>query len=418
MKHWQTILEKKPDHSVDWLLDLQQKGAVEFLQQGFPTRQHENWRHTDVSGIAEQTFGYFEQKDITGLDQLVNKNTLPDCHVIVIVNGEIAPAYSNQYLLDAKIVSELRHKLVTDASLHKLFMQPTNNTFTNLNLALLNNGVFLDVKNTIDKPIQLLFVTTHCEKPAMQHLRNIYRIGEKTQLKLIETYVSGADTVYWNNIVTHVHVGAEAEFDYYKVQKESSQSHHLAQIHIMPQEKSQIKTFNFSLGAKWSRDNVDVKLTHTASNIALNGLYIVAPEQFIDHHTHVEHNALHTQSAEKYKGILFPKAKAVFNGKIKVNAGADKTKAHLINQNLLLEKNAEMNTKPELEIYADDVQCSHGATIGQIEEQALFYCRSRGIEYKEALHILTMAFAEEIVANISDKNIQHYIQAYVNEKLL
>lgn len=422
MKHWQQILEnQEKQHSIDWLWELQQRKAQDFLAQGFPDKQEENWRHTDVSGISNQTFvSVHPNHDITGLDHVINKNAIPDCYLIVFVNGEIVPAYSSSKLLEVGVASTLKKQMTLDGTVHEIFSQSNNNSFSNLNLALLNNGVYINITKDfkIDKPIQLLFVAIPSDKPCMQHIHNIINIGENVSVKIIETYSSESSVQYWNNIVTKLKVEQYANVEYYKIQNESFVSHHLAQLICQQEKNSIVKTFNFSLGAKWSRENIDIELIKSNANISMHGLYCIFPEQFVDFHTCINHVAVNTTSFEKFKGILFKKAKGVFNGKIKVQPGAQKTIAKLINQNLLLEKTAEVNAKPELEIYADDVQCSHGATVGQLDEAALFYCQSRGIEYQNAINMLTLAFVQDMFDSIENKNIGKFIQDLVSEKLL
>jgi Fe-S cluster assembly protein SufD len=280
------------------------------------------------------------------------------------------------------------------------------------------DGLFLYVpKNVkIEKPIQCLFISTQEFQDSMQHLRNLIIVEENSQVTLFETYVSETEKKYFNNIVTQIYLGNHSQINYYKYQQESENGYHIANTQIHQQANSCVNSFHFSLGSQLAREDLAVSLNQSGAECALYGLYLLDNRQHIDHHTRIDHHVSNCTSYELYKGILAAQSVGVFNGKIIVHPQAQRSNAQLVNQNLLLAKTAEINTKPELEIYADDVKCSHGATVGQIDDESLFYLRSRGIEEQTAQNILTYAFASEVINQIKDFKIKEYIINCVKRK--
>lgn len=411
-KIYNTISSQSPP----WLQAIRAHHYTAFTQQNWPTRRQENWKYTDLQELAQQSFTQNLPKAIDNKE--IAKYLLPDSYVLVFVNGYFASALSTQSLPSGVLLTNLIDGFKNYSDLLKSHYQ--NNSalaLDNLNLALMQDGAFLKISKNLrlDKPIQLLFVTTHAAQ-TMQHLRNLIILEQGAQADIVETYVSLDESNYFNNISTQIILNANANLTYYKLQAENKHAYHIATTQINQAANSVCKNFNFSYGGKLARDDLQINFNETNAYCYLYGLYLIAEKQHIDQHTRIDHRVSHCQSEQLYKGILNAHATGVFNGKVMVHPQAQHTQARQHNQNLLLANSATMNTKPELEIYADDVQCAHGATVGQLDEQSLFYLRSRGIEQPQALAILTRAFASEILDHIANSNIKEFIDHHVGAR--
>jgi Fe-S cluster assembly protein SufD len=266
----------------------------------------------------------------------------------------------------------------------------------------------------VKNPIHLLFI--HTEQDAfMTHPRNVIIVGKNSQVTIVEEHVARNAKQYFTNVVTDIHAAANARVNYYKMQDNDFTATHIANIFIEQQKSSHVNTFSFSKGARLSREDLTVWQQEEASETYLHGLYMTTcDQQHMDHHLHVDHLAAFGKSSMLYKGVLDKKSQAVFNGKVHVHPATKQIHAHQENHNLLLSKEAEMNTKPELEIYAEDVKCTHGATVGQLDSEALFYLLSRGIGKNEAHAMLLRGFTEEIFGRIEDEPVRSYLQKRMN----
>jgi Fe-S cluster assembly protein SufD len=271
-----------------------------------------------------------------------------------------------------------------------------------LNTAFLRDGAFVYVPpgTVIEEPILLEFLADRVGGNHAWHRRSLFVLGENSQVTLVESYSGPAGVTYFTNAVTEVIVGAGAVVDHYKVQREGDAAFHMATMQIQLDRAARFSSHAVTLGGSWVRNEVNAVFGGEGAECTLNGLYQAAGQQLIDNHTLIDHAYPHCASHELYKGILDGKARGVFNGKIQVRQDAQKTDAKQTNQTLLLSDDATINTKPQLEIYADDVKCTHGATVGQLDEEALFYLRSRGIDREQARALLTFAFANDIVDRI------------------
>src|SRR5439155_1493343 len=259
---------------------------------------------------------------------------------------------------------------------------------------------FLPRGAVVEEPIELLYVATTPGEGTVAHPRNLIVAGVNSQATLVETYLGLEDNVYFTNAVTEIVLGENAVLDHYKVQRESTEAFHVATTQVHHDRRSNFKSLYVALGGGLVRNEVRATLDAEGCECTLNGLYLATGTQHIDNHTVIDHAQPHCASHELYKGILDGNAHGVFNGKIFVREDAQKTDAKQTNQTLLLSEDATINTKPQLEIFADDVKCTHGATVGQLSADALFYLRSRGLGLQEARSLLTFAFANDIIERI------------------
>lgn len=412
LENYQNAYQKLMQESADELQALRQREFSQFALQGIPKRNQENWKYTDISLLENTSFNLILNDDSITESQIA-QHYLADSYNVILVNGHFSWQLSKLSALPAgAILTSMRDAWQRFPELIKPYLEKENSqSLDSLNLALMTDGLFLFIpKNlVIDKPIQFLHVNTKASQDCMQHLRNIIVVEESARVVLLESHVALTDVRYFNNLVTKLYIKQNSQVEYYKCQNESREAYHIGNIQVEQRANSQFDSYSISLGSKLSRDDLSIALHEKGCSCNLQGLYLIQDKQHGDHHTRIDHYAAHCSSEENYKGILDGKATGVFNGKVIVHPHAQQTKTRQSNQNLLLSKTAEMNTKPELEIYADDVQCTHGATVGQMDEAALFYLQSRGIDESAARKMLTYAFMSEIIESIENVAIKQHI---------
>jgi Fe-S cluster assembly protein SufD len=389
----------------------------QFIARGFPHRKIENWKYTNVSAIAKQAFTLASSAgQRTDLQQLMLENA----HVIVFINGQYSAQLSQINDLPPGVkLTELKLVIDQDQWQQKLSIDETYQTsFSLLNDGLFTNGLFLYLSPGVhvERPIQLIYFTDMNAKQAMTHTRHLIIAAKDSQAVIVEEYVGVNEITYFNNIVTQVEADENANLQLYKLQREGDNAFHIANTIIQQQQNSSVASYHLSVGGKLVRDDLNYSLQQKNAACQLLGFYQLRDEQHIDNHTRIDHRMPQCTSQQNYKGIVDDNAHAVFNGKIIVHVGAAKTNAMQSNKNLLLAKTAAVDTKPELEIYADDVRCTHGATVGQLDPQALFYLRSRGIEQSAAIKMLTAAFAQEFLAAIPHAVIAHKMNQLMSGK--
>ncbi|MCH8319816.1 MAG: Fe-S cluster assembly protein SufD, partial [Acidobacteria bacterium] len=265
----------------------------------------------------------------------------------------------------------------------------------------------------IQEPIHLLFLSTAAEEAVAVHPRNLILVDSNSQVTIVESYIGLHKGVYFTNSVTEIVAAENAVVDHYKLHQESKKAFHIATLQVHQDRSSSVRTFNATLGGKLTRNEVNVVLDGEGAECNLDGLYLISGSQHVDNHTRLEHAKPHCDSREMYKGILDEKATGVFHGRIVVLPGAQKTDSKQTNNNLLLSDEALINTKPQLEIYANDVKCTHGATIGQLDPDALFYLRSRGIDKITARSLLIYAFASQVVNRIKVDLVRTELDDYL-----
>jgi Fe-S cluster assembly protein SufD len=393
-----------------WISPLHQAGIAQFAKLGFPTLQDEDWRFTNVAPIARLPFKPVFQVSRDSLTpEAVAGFTFGRLAAsrLVFVNGHYAPNLSSPGpQKQGVIVSSLAAALATKSAVIEKNLarhaRAEDNAFTALNTAFFQDGAFIHVPagQTVEAPIHLLFIATAEEAGATWHPRNLILADQGSRLTVLESYVSTFDAPYFTNAVTELVLGEGAVMEHGKFQGESLNAFHVAAIHAHLGRSSNFISHSVATGARLSRNNIRAALAGEGVECVLNGLYLTHGDQLADHHMVVEHAQPHCNSHEYYNGILDGRSKGVFHGRILVRQPAQKTDAKQTNKNLLLSEDATVDTKPQLEIYADDVKCTHGATIGQLNEESIFYLRARGIGAETARRMLIHAFAGEIIERI------------------
>jgi Fe-S cluster assembly protein SufD len=413
----------------DWLQTLRKQGMTRFQALGFPTTKNEDWHFTSVAPIAERTFRLASRESATAASGVTDRRessrrrddgatslgvTRADLdkfnfgengwHTIVFVNGAFSEDLSSKAGLGNGVrVSSLADAIKARPSgierhLGKI-AKFEQHTFTALNTAFIEDGAFIEfaVDALVEQPIHLVFVS---DGEGASHPRNLIVAGRHSRATVIESYVSLRDSGYFTNAVTEISVGEGAHVDHYKMQRESESAFHVGTVQISQARDSQLHSFSFAVGGSLARTNIYTSLDGDAATCTLNGLYLTDGTQHIDNQTSIEHIAPNCPSHEVYKGVLDGRSHGVFNGKVYVHPEAQKTDGKQSNNNLLLSPGARVDTKPQLEIFADDVKCTHGATVGRLDEQAMFYLNSRGIGPETARILLTYAFAADVLETI------------------
>jgi Fe-S cluster assembly protein SufD len=409
-----------------WLLPMRKAGLARFSELGLPTLKDEDWRFTNVAPIAKLPFNpAFEPGDVVTADQLKDFAfaKLPGSR-LVFVNGHFAPKLSSVKNLPAGVkAGSLAAALASDtAFLEKHlghYAQNADNGFTALNQAFFLDGGFVHVPagTVVEEPIQFVYVSTAKQSGATFHPRNLVMAEANSSVTILESYISLGSKGYFTNAVTELFAGDNARLEFVKFQDESVDAFHIAAFHGEFGRASNVNVHSFALGAKLSRNNIRTKLAGEGLECILNGLYLTRGEQLADHHMIVEHAQPHCASHEYFNGILDDKSRGVFHGRILVRPIAQKTDAKQTNKNLLLSDDACADTKPQLEIYADDVKCTHGATIGQLNAESIFYLRSRGISPETARCMLIHAFAGEIIERIQYEPAREEMDKLVWDRL-
>jgi len=410
------------DSNVEWLNQTRERAREQVATAGVPTRKHEAWRYTSLDHLFNKTY---QKQDVpfTALDDgdietwVYNEE---DSYRLVFANGHCVPALSNITVLPDDIkLGSLRAVMSTDPDLVSQWIAKdttdANAIFKLLNNAFINDGLFLHVPEgvIVDKPIEVVYLNLSFDLNALCQPRSLVILESGAQAKLVERYVSTGDSEYLFNGVNELHLDAHANLQHYRIQDESNKAHHFSHIGLTQNADSQYHAINIATGAAWSRTEFAAQFTGEHAVCDVNGLYTVADKQYTDFHLDVHHNLPNCQSRENFRGIVFGAGRAVFDGKILVEKDAQKTDAQLSNKNLLLVENAEIDTKPQLEIYADDVKCSHGTTVGKIDPNHLFYLRSRGLNKPDAYKMLCLGFAEQTLEQITDERVHDYIQSHI-----
>jgi Fe-S cluster assembly protein SufD len=405
---------QKPDQPA-WLRRLRRAAIDRFGENGFPTTALEEWKFTSVAPIARTVFRRVEHPP--ALASL----PFPDlgCPRLVFVNGRYSPALSRPP--DGGTAMSLREAIGRAPAEEHLarYARGDHSAFTDLNTALFTDGAFVEIPRdtVVSEPLELLYVTAAEGEPVVTCPRTLIVAGRGCQARFIETHRSLGEGVHFTNAVTEIVAGENAVVEHYKLQQQNSRSFHVATVEGHQDRASSLHLDNLSLGAALARNDTGAVLDAEGAECVLDGLYVASAGQHVDHHTTLDHARPHCSSREVYKGVLDGRASAVFNGKIIVRKDAQKTDSKQTNKNLLLSENATVTTKPQLEIYADDVKCTHGATIGQLGEEAIFYLRSRGIGREDARSLLTYAFASEMLGRISFEPLRNGLDALLQEWL-
>lgn len=394
-----------------WVQSLRTSAISRFAQLGFPTLRDEEWKYTSVEPIVKNSFRFAFESSPNGAAIQKIKPFLfgrPDWNRMVFVNGLYSKELSflSKEARSAKITS-LREALCSEPdTLEECLVRRQSdlekNAFSALNTAFLHDGAFIDLPPgaALEEPIHLLFLSLAGEEKIISQPRNLVVAEEGSRAALIESYVSLAPGPYFTNGVSEILLHSGARIDYCQIQRESESAFHVMTSEVSVGREASFSSSVFSFGARLSRNNLNVLLGAEGCECLLNGFYAVTGARHVDHHTLIDHAKPGGKSRQLYKGILRDKGRAVFNGKILVRQDAQKTDAHQTNKNLLLSEGASVDTKPQLEIFADDVKCTHGAAVGQLEEEVLFYLKTRGIPEENARGLLTHAFASEVIQGL------------------
>jgi len=406
----------------DWFSENRQSALNLFKESGFPNSRLENWKYTDVRPIKKQSFSNVNEATITISKEDIDAIRFQDldCIELVFINGLFSKEHSNADSAEKGLVVEnmldamAKDKGLLAKHLTK-YADDKVSPFTALNTAFIQNGTFINVaaNAVIEKPINILYLSKESNTTLATHPRNLIVMGENSEATVIESYIGLDDANYFTNAVTEVALSNNANLKHYKIQQESLNAYHIGNLDVMQGKDSTLESHSISLGGALVRNDIHGQLAAEGAEIIMNGLYMTGEKQHVDNHTRVDHLKPRTLSTENYRGVLNGKSRAVFNGKVIVHKDAQKIEAHQNNANLLLSDDAEIDTKPELEIYADDVKCTHGATVGQLDQNMLFYLRSRAIDEDTARSLLTYAFADELISNINFAPIRNRLERLV-----
>lgn len=395
-----------------------------FEKLGFPTIKHEEWKYSNVNSLVKQAFD-FNVKTEFGSEELETL-AIPNLegNILYFINGIYNPSLSRivspenqlQILSFGQAVKE--NPSLLDAYFAK-YANYQDDAFTALNTAFAHDGVVVNVPagKVVEQPIILRFITDARTANAASQPRNLIVVGKNAEVKMAEAFRTIGENGSFTNIVTEIVIDENANVQYYKVQNETEKAYHIGTTQVSQKANSHFYAVTVTVNGGFVRNNLNIVLDGQNCEAFMYGLYFPNGKQHIDNHTLVDHAKPNSYSNELYKGVLQDKSTGVFNGKIFVRDGASKTNAYQSCRNVVLSDEASMNTKPQLEIYNDDVKCSHGTTTGKLNDEALFYMRSRGIPKAEAMTLLMYAFCEDVISEIKIEPIRAYLEGVIADKL-
>ena len=413
------------DRTPSWLQALHKGGIAHFAELGFPARHHEEWRFTNVAPIARMPLVALDAPAAHVKEKDLARFLFPEFKArrIVFVDGLYSKELSSKNLAPGKGLKVLSLEEAARGNFPFIsqhlarYARYDDNPFAALNTAFVRDGavVLVPARHVEEEPIHLIYLSTAAKENAMTHPRTLLIAQTGSQAKVVEHYVTLAQAPILTNAVTEIVLEENAILEHCKIQEESLQTFHVATIQTHQGRASNLLSHSISMGAALARNTITCALEGERVECTLNGLYLGTDDQLVDHHTAIHHNQPNCNSHEYYHGILDGRSTGVFNGKIFVRPEAQKTDAKQNNRNLLLSDDATINTKPQLEIFADDVRCTHGATIGQLDQESIFYLRARGIGLENARKMLLHAFASEIVNRITMDPIRENLDARLFE---
>ena len=401
-----------------WLAAQRRLAVERFSLLGFPTPRHEEYKYTSLKALAAKPFGP-AAGDAPAADLSRVDYAGDEVARLVFVDGRLTGGASETSPVRVESIAQ---RLENDpASLEghlTRYADFESHALTALNTAFFEDGAVVEIpaKAIVDKPVHLVWISTG-EVGTVSHPRTLILAGAQSQATVVESFISLTDGAAWTNAATEIVAEEAARVDHFAVQQESTAAHHTGLVQMLAERNAYISTISLSFGAALARNDVNIRMNGEGAECALDGLFYVRGKQHVDHHTTIEHAVAHCNSHQLYKGVLDDEARGVFNGKILVRRHAQKTDAIQNNQNLLLSRKAEIDTKPQLEIDADDVRCTHGATIGQLDKDALFYLQSRGIPRAEARALLTYAFAADLLERIRLEPLRDHFEQKLMEEL-
>jgi Fe-S cluster assembly protein SufD len=435
ISHYKKLFEKQEQQLATWeplwLSDHRRNAMDHFLETGFPKNYQEDWKYTNLSTLEKRSFipALSSQQN---LDELIKRYAIPETILLVFNNGHFVTTIIDHAVPDEVLIISLTDAIKNHPEKVKSLLTLSDsshnhhNSLNALNTALMQDGAFIFIppNTTLKQPIQILHLHTQTHEtkdnttnPFIVNIRNLITVSKSSEVTLIENFASSDNSVYFNNAVTELMVEMNTRVEHVKIQQESINSYHIGTLQIHQSFESQVISHSFSLGTTLYRQDIHSELAAEKAQCHLNGFYFGDNKQHIDYHTTINHAKPYTISKECFKGLLNDKSRAVFNGKIIVQKDAQHIDSDQANHTLLLSKEAEIDTKPQLEIYADQVKCTHGATVGQLNEEALFFFRSRGLSVDIAQSLLMQGFANELLDKINNPSIRSHIHNLFLTKL-
>jgi Fe-S cluster assembly protein SufD len=401
-----------------WLRQRREGAIAAFAALGFPTTHDEEWRFTPVTPIADTAFVPGEPVHVTAAELAPWTFGSGTAAELVFVNGIFVPGLSRLADLPAGLEVGALGQVIGagEADIERSFTQLApfdSSAFAALNTAFAGDGAFVRVRKNaiVERPVHALFYSTVSGAPSVSHPRLLALVGEHAEVRIIETYAGPAGQVYLTNAVSEFVAGDRAIVDHYRVQRESMTAYHVGTMQVRTGRETTFVSHNLALGAALARNDVGAELAGEGGDTTLNGVYVAGGTQLVDNHTTIDHALPHNGSHEVYKGLLGGRARGVFNGKIIVRPDAQKTDAKQTNKALLLSDAAQINTKPQLEIFADDVKCTHGATVGQLDAEMVFYLRARGLSLHDARALLIQGFAGDLLNRVRFEPLRARLEA-------
>ena len=401
-----------------WLQHLKDDALADFTEKGFPTRAHEDWKYTSVDSFLKKRFSLNQtpakQPEMPSADVPVGQH-VRFSNGVVLNAEEIAACMPAGVIVKPWSVALKEHPELVKPYLGQIVAH--DHGFQALNTALLQCGLFIYLPENCHLKTPLVLSHWQDQDAQATYIRHVVVAEARSHATIIEDYQGLDDFDYYTNAITEVSVGQDATISHYKTQREGNLGYHIGHTAVQQAKNSEFNSHVLSLGGKLVRSDITIALQQEQARCLLNGIYVPVSDQHIDHHTTVFHNLPQCQSIQDYKGILKGKSRAVFNGKVIVAKDAQQSLAEQQNKNLLLSANAEIDTKPQLEIFADDVTCTHGATVGQLDEEALFYLATRGINREEASRYMIHAFAADNLKRVCIPELADWMKTLLNRQL-
>ena len=404
--------------------DVRSDAIKVFEEKGFPSKKEEAWKYTSLNSILKQDYSVFPKQENAIEYSDVKKYFIHDIDTynIIFIDGKYSSHLSKtthdgiDVCLMSSALNKPKYRLIIENYFNKV---ATKDSITSLNTAFAQEGAYIHIpKNKlVNKPIQIIHFSTGSEVALMQQPRNLIVVDENSHVQIIERHQSLTDNPVLTNSVTEIFGNKRAIVDYYKIQNDNVNASLIDNTFVNQKRESHVSVHTFSFGGKLTRNNLNFYQNGEHMDSTLNGVTIIGDKQHVDHNTLVHHIEPNCESHQDYKGIFNDSATGVFNGKVVVNKEAQKTNAFQSNNNILLSDKATINSKPQLEIFADDVKCSHGCTIGQLDESAMFYMRSRGIPEKEAKALLMFAFSNNVMSSVKIPELKQRITKIIANKL-
>jgi Fe-S cluster assembly protein SufD len=431
VEHLSTYLEdferlaENLDREPAWLRERRKQALSRFSELGFPTTRQEEYKYTNLAPIARADFrlaALSENAVAPGQLRTVLFEELAGSR-LVFVDGHFRPGLSRLAAQPGVVVGSLARSVAADPAAFEghltRYADPQDHALLALNTAFFQDGACVQIADgaIVDGPLQIVFVSTASQPNAVTHPRVLILAGRDAEVSVIESYVGLGSGAYWSNAVTEIVAEENARIDHTRIQLEQPSAFHTSVTQVLQERNATYSSHVLSFGALLARNDINVVLDDEGGHCDLNGLFVVNGRQHVDHHTVIDHAKPHCTSNQLYKGVLDGQSRGVFNGKIIVRPNAQKTNAFQSNKNLLLSEDADINTKPQLQIDANDVRCTHGATVGQIDKDALFYLRSRGIPEAVAHSLLIYAFGADILERIKLEPVRDHFEAMLMGRL-